>query len=251
MACNAGPDIIEDGLVLCLDAANINSYPKSGTTWTDLVGGNNGAMTNMSASNFSSDNGGILSFDGASDYINFGDILDSSVWTVGDFSVSAWVKSSGVNRQWILLKLGDSQHPTNDRQIDFSLDVFNSELRMRSSIYTQLDITEYRVWYSDDEVPNTIWVNPVFIYNSSASSNNRITMYLNSVQVSSTVQYTGGSSLSTIKDGDASLSIGAKVYQSQAVNYTAGHMSNISVYNRRLTSDEVRQNYEATVGRFT
>ena len=36
MACNAGPDIIEDGLVLCLDAANINSYPKSGTTWSDL-----------------------------------------------------------------------------------------------------------------------------------------------------------------------------------------------------------------------
>ena len=33
MACNAGPDIIEDGLVLCLDAGNNNSYPE---VWDDL-----------------------------------------------------------------------------------------------------------------------------------------------------------------------------------------------------------------------
>ena len=46
MAINAGPDIVEDGLVLCLDAANINSYPKTGTTWTDLKGGNNGTLNN-------------------------------------------------------------------------------------------------------------------------------------------------------------------------------------------------------------
>ena len=46
MACNAGPDIIEDGLVLCLDAANINSYPKSGTIWTDLAGFHDGTLTN-------------------------------------------------------------------------------------------------------------------------------------------------------------------------------------------------------------
>ena len=46
MAINAGPDVIEDGLVFCVDAANINSYPKSGTTWSDLAGSNNGTLTN-------------------------------------------------------------------------------------------------------------------------------------------------------------------------------------------------------------
>ena len=65
MACNAGPDIIEDGLVLCLDAANINSYPKSGTTWTDLAGFHDGTLTN--GPTFSSDNGGVLVFDGTND----------------------------------------------------------------------------------------------------------------------------------------------------------------------------------------
>ena len=69
MACNAGPDIIEDGLVLCLDAANINSYPKSGTTWSDLAGANDGTMENMTSANYGSDNGGVLSFDGTNEYI--------------------------------------------------------------------------------------------------------------------------------------------------------------------------------------
>jgi len=40
MAAHSGPNIVESGLVLSLDAANIKSYPGSGTTWFDLSGGN-------------------------------------------------------------------------------------------------------------------------------------------------------------------------------------------------------------------
>ena len=36
------PHIVTDGLVLALDAGNTKSYPGSGTTWTDTVGGNTG-----------------------------------------------------------------------------------------------------------------------------------------------------------------------------------------------------------------
>jgi len=36
MACHAGPNLEEDGLVLCLDAGNAKSYPGSGTIWKDL-----------------------------------------------------------------------------------------------------------------------------------------------------------------------------------------------------------------------
>ena len=39
MAVNYGtPLIVQDGLVLHLDAANIKSYPGSGTNWNDLSG---------------------------------------------------------------------------------------------------------------------------------------------------------------------------------------------------------------------
>ena len=33
--------IVTSGLVLCLNAADKNSYPGSGTTWTDLSGNSN------------------------------------------------------------------------------------------------------------------------------------------------------------------------------------------------------------------
>ena len=47
MSAYSGPEISNDGLVLCLDAANFKSYPGTGTTWTDLSGlGNNGTLTN-------------------------------------------------------------------------------------------------------------------------------------------------------------------------------------------------------------
>ena len=42
MATNYNPAIVSDGLALCLDGANVKSYPGSGTTRTDLSGyGNN------------------------------------------------------------------------------------------------------------------------------------------------------------------------------------------------------------------
>jgi len=43
----ANGKIVTDGLVLCLNAADKNSYPGSGTTWTDISGnGNSGTLTN-------------------------------------------------------------------------------------------------------------------------------------------------------------------------------------------------------------
>ena len=67
MATNGGPNIIEDGLVFAVDAANKKSYPGSGTTWIDLAGSNNGTLTN--GPTFDSGNGGSFDFDGADDSV--------------------------------------------------------------------------------------------------------------------------------------------------------------------------------------
>jgi hypothetical protein len=64
MSSSSGPDIITNGLVLSLDAANRFSYPGSGTTWTDRSGnGNNGTL--VSSPTFSGGNGGSLGFNGS------------------------------------------------------------------------------------------------------------------------------------------------------------------------------------------
>jgi hypothetical protein len=62
--------IVTNGLVLYVDAGNNNSYPESGTTWTDLIGGNNGTLTN--GPTYNSGNGGYIDLDGSNDLVNFG-----------------------------------------------------------------------------------------------------------------------------------------------------------------------------------
>ena len=62
-----GPTIVNNGLILALDAADNNSYSGSGTTWSDLSGNNNtGTLTN--GPTFGSTNGGTIVFDGTNDY---------------------------------------------------------------------------------------------------------------------------------------------------------------------------------------
>ena len=70
MSLNHSPAIVTDGLVLCLDAGNSRSYPKSGTTWTDLKGSNNGTLLNSPT--FSSSNRGEIVFDFTDDQVNLG-----------------------------------------------------------------------------------------------------------------------------------------------------------------------------------
>ena len=66
MPTSAGPNIIEDGLVLHLDAADRQSYPGSGTAWNNLTGTlNSGSLINGPA--FNSSNAGNLIFDGVDD----------------------------------------------------------------------------------------------------------------------------------------------------------------------------------------
>jgi hypothetical protein len=80
MSSYGGANIVTNGLVLSLDAANVKSYPGSGATWRDLSGNNNsGSLIN--GPTFSSANNGILSFNGSNQYANFGNIMPSTAYT--------------------------------------------------------------------------------------------------------------------------------------------------------------------------
>ena len=79
------PRVVTDGLVLCLDAGNVKSYPGSGTTWTDLSGkGNTGTLTN--GPTYSSANGGSIVFDGVDDRVS-----GTSFNTGQNFTINAWI----------------------------------------------------------------------------------------------------------------------------------------------------------------
>jgi hypothetical protein len=80
--------IVTDGLVLHLDAAQLRSYPTTGTTWTDLSGNSNtGTLTNGPI--YNSEYGGAITVDGTNDYIA---LPSNSINTNSSFTLEFWVK---------------------------------------------------------------------------------------------------------------------------------------------------------------
>ena len=84
-----GPNIITDGLILSLDAANIKSYPGSGATWKDLSGqGNNGTLTN--GPTFNSENNGSIALDGTNDYTNTSFLTQNHFIENQNWTICSW-----------------------------------------------------------------------------------------------------------------------------------------------------------------
>jgi hypothetical protein len=85
--------IVQQGIILNLDASNPYSYSGAGVTWYDVSGsGNNSVLTN--GPTYTTTNGGIINFDGTDDY---------SVGTVSSIpascTVGIWIKSSSYNNK--------------------------------------------------------------------------------------------------------------------------------------------------------
>lgn len=84
MAFANGGSIVTNGLVLALNAADRNSYPGSGTTWYDMSGnGRNVTLTN--GPTFNSANGGSIVFDGVDDYATFSAVTVQTICFWGRF----------------------------------------------------------------------------------------------------------------------------------------------------------------------
>ena len=218
MGLGHSPRIVTDGLVLCLDAANKRSYGGSGTTWTDLKGSNNGTLTNMDGANFSSANGGSLSFDGASDYIstNFLPPIGTNPRTV-----SIWYKSDGTQNKNLL---GWGSNSGNQL---WDILLYNGKV----GVNLHGSSNEAGVTYT-----NNVWQNIVFTY-----THPTIKSYMDGVYQTSFT----GNGINTGSSFNLNIAKGNYSYF-----YFDGSISNVSIYNRALTADEVRQNYLATKERY-
>ena len=236
MAINAGPDVIEDGLVLCLDAGNNNSYPKSGTTWSDLAGSNNGTLTN--GPTFDTGNGGSVVFDGTNDHVrisnrsNFDFLVKTNNW-----AMSAWVLHTNVSSQRTVIG-GDADGADYGAVL---LEQSFNNLGYRGVV------ADGSSPYSPDTRTNTsyatnIWRNVTWVVNGTLSR-----IYVDAVEQ--------GSETGTFPNSSSGLTddvmLGAYSSGGSLYSFLGGRISQVLIYNRALTTDEIRQNYEATVGRYS
>ena len=233
MSLSHSPLIVRDGLVLCLDAANKRSYPGSGSSFVDLSNnGNNGTLTNQAQ--FNSANRGVIDFDGTDDYIDAGSDLISG--TNNKFTISFWIvpdSLTGTNQNVALCGWGSNGIGGNGLVIYFSGAQTSSKVHVQKNSGGQhtLNGTAYTPTVGE-------WFN--WVYTSDTSSNQQIS-YING-------RYLSSQTAGAVPGSSGGLRFGASVdYMKFDLN---GRMNNLMFYNRALTADEVRQNYNATRGRY-
>ena len=93
MAGTIAPNIITDGLILYLDAANTKSYVSGSTTWTDISNNrNNGTLIN--GPTFDTGSGGNIVCDGINDRIDVPRSLNGFTYNIHydiDWTIECWM----------------------------------------------------------------------------------------------------------------------------------------------------------------
>ena len=235
MATSGGPNIITDGLVLHLDAANTKSYSGGGNTWSDLSGnGNDGTLINGPIFN----ENGTFTFDGSNDYVevhhNFlkpetTNIRESI--TVSIFCKSDGSSSSGWNMYWsgvskysqfilgpngIGGKMAFVVNSGGWYPSGYSGDIWGQE---------SIDIREYHYYTGT--------------YNKSSGM---LTLY-----VDGNLEADFNVGIFTLTNDPNSFSLNKRDVSG---NHLKSTNSIFHIYNRALTQSEVLQNYNATRSRF-
>jgi hypothetical protein len=239
MATIGGANIIRNGLVLELDAASRNSYPGTGTTWTDLSGNNNtGSLVN--GPTFSSANLGNILFDGVDDYVTCGtnsSTLISSMTISSTFSFTSYTNGTHL----IVSRLGPAISRHN---YFFGITESKFYFGFRQS---GVSVWPY-VWINTPPIINTIY-NFTATYSTSTS----VAMYLNGQIQSFSGPNTATNPLITNQvvdlDPASICSIGSGA-PAENVFYSNARIYNAQIYNRVLSAAEVQQNYNATKSRF-
>lgn len=225
MACFSGPEIVNDGLVLHLDAANLKSYPGSGNTWSDLSGnGNNGTLVN--GTTFDSESNGTLVFDGINDYAE----------VIGDYNllsaltISCWFKPTNtiagganqVGRIWGKGNFFECRFDGGGQATNGRLDC---DLGGTSNLYSVQNS-----WL------NTVWYNLAVVIDVTTSR-----MYIQSELNATGTRTSIANQTANMQIGKSASGFGAPL---------AGRISSFSIHNRALSAAEIKQNFEATRYRY-
>jgi len=225
MGVGYNPKIVTDGLVLCLDAANVKSYPGSGTTWTDLTGnGSNGTLTN--GPTYDGGNGGSIVFEGVNDGVQ----LPGTNLSLNQMTISSWNFSSNYNRNMFMFE------KTTNGAVNTQYSLFyNGNDRIYYRTYG-LSVTDLTVITSNYAI-NSQWVNVVATYDGSTKR-----IYVNGILAAS-----GSSSGTVTQNTTGAAFIG--IYGGGGYPYN-GKIAQTILYNRALSLDEISQNFNAIRGRY-
>ena len=254
MAISGGPDIVEDGLVLHLDAADRNSYPGTGSTWYDLSGNNYHGSINGATF---ADN--TFNFDGTDDYIDLSSHASNLIFN-SPATINVFMRpTSDISVTNSVLSLSNGISDINTDNVDyFILRYGNSTISLTNESF----VLQKGVNQQNPEVATTInidgntslgntykneWVNYVARTNSSSwnikVNNNLLSLTQSTYWVGNLFGF--GDDISP----KSKVAIGCFL-RAETSSFFNGKITMVSIYNRELTNAELTQNYNAFKGRY-
>jgi hypothetical protein len=214
-------NIVTGSLVFMVDANNLVSYPKSGTTWYNLTGSANGTLLN--GPTFDIGNGGSIVFDGADDdvrttlFTNARTNVTMTGWVYVNLGTVGTFLSNGDDSGGYCVGIGQ-YFSTTDNQI---VGLFGNVRWILTGAYYQYTGWHHVVMTLDGSGTPSIYVNGVLIGT-----------------------YPG--SIANIPSPGTGFSIGSQ----WGIRYANMKCGNANFYSKALTPTEVQQNYQATKDKF-
>lgn len=243
-----GPQKAIGGTVTSVNGYTLHTFTTVGsTTFTPLVATNNSAiigLSDFSGNNnfgtsangivYSSDNSGILVFDGTNDRVDLGTNFSSVITGTNSFSIECWV------------------YPENT-QVPYA-DIWGNHTDNVTGIVMQQNATtlnQFEWGWGNGSAWETSGASGLFNLNTQSWNHiiairdgSNIYTYLNSTLVN-----TASNSSNVVPNTSFNFQIGTG-YNLNSSRYFNGKISNFKIYNRALTSSEILQNYNASKGRF-
>jgi hypothetical protein len=214
MGLSHAPRVITDGLVLGLDAANTRSYGGSGTTWTDLIGSNNGTLINGPV--FTQEpkqepfgGAGAVYFDGTGDYLSVADGTDFTLGT-DNFTLECWVYLQSDSLQ-IFLGQNDGNLPTSSIDIRYSSGTITAYAFSGNSAFSRSGSAAQNSWH------HIAWVR----------DGSAMRLFINGTQT------TGTSNISTNSINDSSEQFGVGACNGSGGYKMTGYLSNVRLVKGR------------------
>lgn len=214
MSLQHGASFVKGGLVLHYDPANVKSYPGSGTVLTNLSGPVNATLVNGVALNTQFNK--YFAFDGVNDGISTDAISVSTQFV----TTSAWVR---------VASHGNFHNFVNNNWVNSGWILYSSATAWTFAVASAGAQYGASVLHNN----STSWTHLTGTYDGAIAR-----LYVN------------GALAATINVANLALDVGVGIVIGGGTRPSTYDISQVMVYSRTLSPAEVRQNFEATRGRF-
>ncbi len=238
-----GGNIITNGLIIQLDAANSSSYPGSGTTWTNLQTALYGSGTLTNGPTFTSASPTFFTFDGTNDYVNIADNAAIRPSIGGAVTAIIWAYvTSFLDFEGLISK----QFGVVGGYDGFSLVLRNDGSTFINRVQLNMNGGSVNGGYTSSTNNNfslNTWAMFSCVVRFGGGAGNPSLAYVNSTQVVS-----AANAESSIPNNTAPLQLASGIQENS--QYPACRIGAFYYYNRALSAAEITTMFTGTRGRY-